>query len=132
MYVSSVVNDRRCDRGPTCGTFSDSQTDALSTHWIAGGILRAAVNRPATVRGRPRGVSVQSLILLDIRTVVCAALLIAPSEVVLAQNAAVDGSSTKIAASCALSIPTPDARADQHVPYYRNSASCASVGEIQR
>ena len=78
--------------------FLISLTDDLSAHWNTGGILRAAVDRPATARGRPRGVSVQSLILLDIRTVVCAALLIAPQEVVLAQGAAVGGSSLAAAA----------------------------------
>jgi hypothetical protein len=67
--------------------FLPSQSHDLLTCWIAGGILRAAVDRPATMRGRPRGGSVQSLILLDFRTVVLCAALVATSEVVLAHDA---------------------------------------------
>jgi hypothetical protein len=39
------------------------------------------------MRGRPRGGCVQSLILLDFRTVVLCAALVATSEVVLAHDA---------------------------------------------
>ena len=45
------------------------------------------VRRPATLRGRPRAACVQSLILLDLRTVVLCAALVATSEVVLAHDA---------------------------------------------
>jgi hypothetical protein len=84
------------------GTFSASQTDDLSAHWIARGILRAAVYRPATMRGRPRGGCVQSLILLDRRTVAICAALIATSEVVLAQHPQGSPGSTHVTVTCAL------------------------------
>jgi hypothetical protein len=74
--------------GPPKAHFLPSQTHDLSSRWITGEILRAAVHRPATMRGRPRGGSVQSLILLDWRTVVLCAALVATSDVVLAQDVA--------------------------------------------
>lgn len=67
--------------------FLPSQTHDLSTRWIVGEILRAAVHRPATMRGQPRGGCVQSLILLDFRTVALCAALVATSEAVLAHDA---------------------------------------------
>ena len=79
--------------------FLPSQSHDLFTRWIAGGLLRAAVDRPATMRGRPRGGCVQSLILLDFRTLVLCAALVATSEVVLAQDASAGGGST-ITVSC--------------------------------
>jgi len=72
---------------PPKAHFLPSQTHDLSTRWIAGEILRAAVHGPATLRGRPRGGCVQSLILLDIRTVALCAALVATSEAVLAHDA---------------------------------------------
>ena len=51
------------------------------------------------MRGRPRGGCVQSLILLDFRTVAVCAALIATSEVVLAQDASASSGST-ITVSC--------------------------------
>jgi hypothetical protein len=73
----------------------------LSTHWIVQAILRVAVHRPATMRGRPRGGCVQSLILLDCRTVAICAALIATSDVVLAQDAQGRPGSTHMTVTCA-------------------------------
>jgi hypothetical protein len=81
------------------GTFPAFQSHVLSANWIAAEILPAPVNRPATMRGQPRGASVQSLILLDFRTVVVCAALIATSEVVLAREAPAAGGST-VTVSC--------------------------------
>jgi Protein of unknown function (DUF3011) len=53
------------------------------------------------MRGRPRGGSVQSLILLDWRTVALCAALVATGEVVLAQDAHGSAGSTLVTVTCA-------------------------------
>jgi hypothetical protein len=62
LRVASKLRRPALTRPPRA-RFLPSQTDDLSLHWITGGILRAPIHRPATMRGRPRGGCVQSLIL---------------------------------------------------------------------
>ena len=83
--------------------FLPSQTHDLPTRWIVGEILRAAVHGPATMRGRPRGACVQSLILLDFRTVALCAALVATSEAVLAHDAASPFGTSIVESSCSVS-----------------------------
>ena len=55
------------------------------------------------MRGRPRGACVQSLILLDFRTVALCAALVATSEAVLAHDAASPFGTSIVESSCSVS-----------------------------